>query len=97
MLLMGLKNAIIVNNRFVRKRCKTLAEVRQEIEELMGYKVDITIDKGRNRTINYKGEVLALYPSVFAVSIEGDPRLNRMTMSYADMLCGKIMLSRLIS
>ena len=79
----------------MRKRCKTLAEVRREIEELMGYKVDIKIDKGRNKIINYQGEVLALYPSVFAVSIEGDPRLNRMTMSYADMLCGKIMLSKM--
>jgi len=78
----------------MRKRCKTLAEVRREIEELMGYKVDIKIDKGRNRTINYRGEVLALYPSVFAVSIDNDPKLGRMTMSYADMLCGKIVLSK---
>ena len=79
----------------MRKRCKTLAEVRTEIEELMGYKVDIKIDKGRNRVLSYRGQVLALYPSVFAVSVDDDPRIAKLTMSYADMLCGKIMLSKL--
>ena len=73
------------------KRKLTLAEAKLQVAELLGKKVNIKLNKGRNKIVNCKGIVKNVYENVFEIEIPTEIT-GKLTLSYADVVCKEIVL-----
>ncbi len=74
----------------MRKNMLTLSEIKEKIFDIKGKNIDVSINKGRKRIVNYSGIVENTYPSVFTIKIFNDSNLKNVTCSYSDVLCGYV-------
>ena len=81
-----------VNNLTMRKKCKSMEEVKNEVNALLGKSVKISVSKGRNKTAKYDGKVLFTYPNLFVLKIENNANIEQMSCSYKEVICGEIKL-----
>ena len=75
------------------KACGNLNDVKQKVNSLLGYKVAVKVNLGRNKYAKFLGRVTAVYPSLFRISPLGD-YTGKTTYSFQEMLCGTIFLSK---
>ncbi len=47
---------------------------------------------GRNKTLNYSGELTGVYPALFCVTPNDKDFLGKTSYSYAEVLCGSVVL-----
>ena len=73
------------------KRKLTIAEAKLQVAELLGKKVNIKLNKGRNKIVNCKGIVKNVYENVFEIEIPTEIT-GKLTLSYADVVCKEIVL-----
>lgn len=70
-----------------------MAEIVQQITNMKGKKVDMSVNRGRKRIEKYIGVIEHIYPSVFTVNI-GDPENKGMqSYSFNDVLCGDVTIT----
>lgn len=73
-------------------KCKTnINEIKERVNCLKEKRVDVTVNLGRNKYVNYTGKLSGVYPALFTVAPEGDFN-GKTTYSYAEYLCGKVKL-----
>ena len=65
-------------------------DVKKRILLIKGKNVNVSINRGRKKIDNYSGVVENIYPSVFTIKIFSDDKLNNVTCSYSDVLCGDV-------
>lgn len=68
----------------------TIDDVREKIKSLVGSTVEFEINKGRNKIVHCRAEVVQAYPSLFTIKPETECDLDRMSYSYCDVVCGEI-------
>lgn len=74
------------------KSTLTLDKVKNNIKELHKKPVAVTVNLGRNKLVNFIGEIDGVYPSLFTVSPIDKTFRVKTTYSYSEYLCGKIKL-----
>lgn len=65
---------------------------KQNVKSLLGKKVVVKLNKGRNKVKNYKGVLQEAHSNVFVVELNGE-LFDRISCSYIDILCGEVVLS----
>ena len=75
----------------MRKSTATVQQCRQAISSLIGKKVTVRHNAGRNKVMVFVGTVSEVYGGVFVIKTENGVT-DRRTFSYQDMLCGDIRL-----
>ena len=62
-----------------------------QVANLLGKKVDIKINKGRNKIVRCKGVIKNVYENVFEIEIPTEIT-GRSTFSYADVVCKDVVI-----
>ncbi len=75
------------------KASGNIKEAKQKINSLLGSKVAVKVNLGRNKYEHFLGQVTAVYPSLFKISPLSDYR-GKTTYSFQEMLCGTIFLKK---
>ena len=73
------------------KKKTTLDEAKKLVQALLGKNVNLRLNKGRNRIEHHKGVVSETHANVFVVSLT-DELFDRISCTYADVVCGEIKL-----
>ena len=71
------------------KKQLTIQQAKKQVESLLGKKVNVKLNKGRNRIVNCKGVVKSVYENVFEMEIPTEIT-GRLTCSYADIVCKEV-------
>ncbi len=74
------------------KRTNTLQQVKKTVADYFRTQVDVTVNLGRNKTLNYCGELSGVYPALFCVTPNDKNFLGKTSYSYAEVLCGSVVL-----
>lgn len=74
------------------KKSVTLDSAKSYVEGLVGVKVDLKVNRGRNKIKRYKGVVSEAHPNVFVVKLDND-LFDRISCTYTDILCGSIIIN----
>ena len=83
------------NNYRMRKCAVSIEEVKKDVRALVGKKLRVSVNRGRKKVDRYDGEITAIYPSVFVLSVVGLSTGNSLSCSYSDVVCGDIKLKPL--
>lgn len=65
--------------------------VKRYVFALLGKKVTVKHNRGRNRVSRYKGVLTEAHSNVFVVSLQNEVT-DRLSCSYSDVVCGEIVL-----
>ena len=74
------------------KSSTTITEVKELINKLKGKNVDVTLDLGRNKRVNFSGTLTGVYPALFTVSPEDKSFMGKTSYSYSEYMCGRVAL-----
>ena len=66
-------------------------QAKQIIDKLVGRKVTVKQNRGRNRIKHYVGTLDEVYENIFVVHLEND-LMDRLSCAYSDLICGEISL-----
>ena len=69
----------------------TIQQAKLQVESLLGKRVSIKLNKGRNKIVHCKGIIKNIYENVFELEIPAEIT-GRLTLSYADVVCKEIVL-----
>ena len=70
---------------------KTLANIRKDIENHVGEKVNLKANSGRKKILVNDGVIESVHPSIFVVRLENDNQ-RTVTYSYSDVLTKTVSL-----
>ena len=71
------------------KKSVTIDSAKNYVESLVGRKVALKVNRGRNKIKRYNGVVSEAHPNVFVVKLDND-LFDRISCTYTDILCGTI-------
>ncbi len=74
------------------KKSNDLGTVKKTIQDYFRTQVDVTVNLGRNKTQRFRGEVSGVYPALFTVRPEDKNYLGKTSYSYAEVLCGSVIV-----
>jgi len=69
---------------------ESLESVKTKIAELKGKRVEMEVNKGRNRIVSLQAVIDQVYPSMFIIKPTIECDVDRFSYSYGDLLCGDI-------
>lgn len=73
------------------KRSEALASIRNEVEEIVGKKVQLKADKGRKRIITRVGYIENAFPNLFTVRVKNDfDESLTLSYTYSDVLTSTV-------
>ena len=78
----------------VVKNDVALKKAQQTVQKLVGKRVALRVNKGRNKVENYVGVVSQAHPNVFVVDVE-NAVADVVSCTYVQMLCKEISLKQL--
>ncbi len=78
------------------KSSLNLSQVKQSIERMHEKQVDVTLNLGRNKYVNYTGTLTGVYPALFTVSPHDKDFKGKTTYSYSEYMCGKVKIKEKI-
>ena len=78
----------------MRKVELDIKSIISKIQGLKGESVDMAVSKGRNRIEKYTGIIESVYPSIFTVRLEDDKNPSSISYSYAEVLCGDVVIEK---
>lgn len=64
---------------------------KDRIVRLQGIKLNIVINRGRNRLVKYKGMIQDIYPNIFTIKITSED-IPLQSFSYSDVMTKNIRL-----
>jgi len=73
----------------MKANVNALNEIKQQINDLKGNEINLSVNRGRKKIDKLKGVIENTYPSVFTVMTN---EKARETFSYFDVLCGLVVL-----
>ncbi len=77
------------------KQTSDIAAVKRTIADYFKKQVDVTVNLGRNKMINFCGVLSGVYPALFTVSPNDKSFLGKTSYSYAEVLCGSVKIKPL--
>jgi len=76
----------------MKKTAMTVPEAKSFVASLLEKPLKITVNKGRKKLEKYCGKLLAVFPCVFTLKIEGNHPVTTLSFSYSDLICGNVRL-----
>ena len=76
------------------KNTSSLNQVKQRIKEMQDEAVDVTLNLGRNKLVNFTGKVIGVYPALFTVSPFDKTFKGKTSYSYSEYMCGRVKLKK---
>lgn len=73
------------------KKKPNIDEARAAVQQLLGQRVDVRLNRGRNKIRHYNGVLSEAHSNVFVVSL-ADDLFDRISCSYTDMICGELQI-----
>ena len=65
--------------------------VRSDIQKIIGSKVKLETNKGRQKSVVNRGVIANVYPSIFTVQLSEGPNISRkLSFSYTDVLTNTV-------
>lgn len=74
------------------KSSTNITEVKELIGRLKDKRVDVTLDLGRNKRVNFSGTLTGVYPALFTVCPENKDFKGKTSYSYSEYMCGRVAL-----
>lgn len=71
------------------KKLSDVNAAKERVQRLLGKKVVLKLNRGRNKVKSYNGVLSEAHANVFVVKLNNDI-LDRISCSYTDMLCGEV-------
>lgn len=65
---------------------KAISEIKRDLDGLVGSRIRLKANRGRNRIIEREGVLESTYPNIFIVKINERKIDRRVSYSYADVL-----------
>ncbi len=78
------------------KSSLNLSQVKESIEKMLEKQVDVTLNLGRNKFVNFSGTLVGVYPALFTVSPSDKTFKGKTTYSYSEYMCGKVKIKEKI-
>ncbi len=72
------------------KSSLSLSQVKESIERMHKKEVDVTLNLGRNKFVNFSATLTGVYPALFTVSPTDKSFKGKTTYSYFEYMCGKV-------
>lgn len=72
---------------------QALAEIRQDLEALVGTRVRLRSHKGRNKVVEREGVLERTYPNIFVIKLDEKRAQRRVSFSYTDVLTETVELT----
>ena len=76
----------------MKKNLETIENVRKRLESIKGQDIKMQVNRGRKKTISFDAKLVAIYPSVFTVTVN-TPSISERSYSYTEILCGNVKVS----
>ena len=73
----------------------TLSQVKESVKKMHQKPVEVTINLGRNKFVNYCGTLTGVYPALFTVSPNDKSFNGKTSYSYSEYMCGRVKLKQL--
>ena len=70
----------------------TLSQVKENIKRMQNKSVDVTLNLGRNKRMNFSGTVEGVYPALFTVNPLDKSFKGKTSYSYSEYMCGRVIL-----
>ena len=67
-----------------------LATVKEKIQSFYDKQVDVRVNLGRNKIINFSGVLSGVYPALFTISPDDSAYNGRTSYAYSEILCGNV-------
>ena len=77
------------------KSTVTLSQVKETIKKMQLKQVEVTINLGRNKFVNFFGTVSGVYPALFTVLPTDKSFKGKTSYSYSEYMCGRVTLSEI--
>ena len=74
----------------MRENLSSIAEVKAEIQTLLGKNINMEVNRGRNKIVKLCAKIDKVYPSMFEIKPHGNVILDKTSYSYSVVLCGNI-------
>lgn len=72
---------------------KVLADIKRDLDGLIGSRIRLRANKGRRKVDEREGILERTYPSIFVVRLVEDSSMRRVSFSYADILTEAVELT----
>ena len=69
---------------------KNIADVKRMVKACEKKRVDVRVNLGRNKIINFSGVLSGIYPALFTIRPDDEDFLGKTSYSYSDVLCGNV-------
>ncbi len=70
----------------------TLTQVKERIKNMQQKNVDVTVNLGRNKFVQFSGTLTGVYPALFTVSPSDKSFKGKTSYSYSEYMCGRVKL-----
>lgn len=77
----------------MKKNHTTIEDIKNKINELKGKAINMEVNKGRKKIEKFEAEIDNVYSSVFTVKVNSPINMNTMSYSYAEVLCGNVVIN----
>ena len=74
----------------MRKNTITLEVIKNEIEKLKGKDVEMLVNQGRKKYVNFSATIEEIHRSVFVVRLKKSQTVDIKSYSYIDVLTGNV-------
>lgn len=72
------------------KSSLNLSQVKESIEKMREKEVNVTLNLGRNKFVNFTATLTGIYPALFTVSPLDKNFKGKTSYSYSEYMCGKV-------
>ena len=73
----------------------TIAEVKKIILDMQSKKVQVTLNLGRNKYVQFDGRVSGVYSALFTVLPDDKQFRGKTSYSYNEYMCGKVKVAQI--
>lgn len=77
------------------KTVQTIAAVKRAVQDCFQQPVNVRLNLGRNKYVNFPAIVNGVYSSLFTVEPVDKNFLGKTAYSYSEILCGRVKLQRI--
>ena len=72
------------------KPTQNIQQIKEEIKNFYDKEVDVRVNLGRNKIVNFSGKLSGVYPALFTVQPDDKARRGKTSYSYSEILCGNV-------
>lgn len=71
----------------------SLDSVKERIKSFYEKQVDVKVNLGRNKIVNFSGRLTGVYPALFTISPDDAEYNGRTSYAYSEILCGNVKIN----